>query len=237
MDLDVMLGIIVVGGGLIAVLGPRLGRALGWLVLGGTLVASVGIFMKFSAGGSAELPGQIIMIIGALIALVVLVVGGAFAFGLLAGSRAIKAVTIDQVGQVARGLPPLVQDGAAVAAGGTAQAAAAVAGMLGARVTGAAHEVPLLKRGFVEGRRPDRFDLAVLAHAAGVDPGIAHLADRMNGETLLHWCVKLDLPDVAALLLDNGANPEASNGRGLRALAGASPVFMAKLQELRDAKV
>jgi hypothetical protein len=37
-------------------------------------------------------------------------------------------------------------------------------------------------------------------------------------------------------LLDNGAKPDASNGRGLRALAGASPAFMAQLQELRNAK-
>lgn len=233
MGLAAVLVILVVLGAIAALVAPTFARVLGWLLIPLVLIAAIAVVSKFTAGGTGELSGQIGLVIGGAIAALILLVGGALAFGLLGGSSAVENVAIAHIDNAdANGL---VTAAAAATALTLVSEDQPSAGLLRSPATGSEQEIPLLKRGFLEGRQPNRDDLAVLAHAALTDTSIAKLTDRISGETLLHWAARLNSPEAAARLLDCGANPDAANGRGLRPFSGCDTAFLERLQKAQAA--
>lgn len=90
-----------------------------------------------------------------------------------------------------------------------------------------------LRKKFVSGEALDAEDVMLLVHGCGQDRSLAMLRDRVRGDSLLHWCVRLDLPEHAARLLDQGADAEASNGQGRRPLVAAGEEFIARMGRAR----
>ena len=224
-----MLGLLVVLGAVVALVVPGFARLIGWLLIPITLIAAVAVISTFTAGGTGELPGQIGLVIGGAIALLILLVGGALIFGLLGGRSSVAAVAVEHIDNVDADAPlNATATVTTIAAAGGHQPKS---GILRSPATGSPSEIPLLTRGFLDGQRPNRDDLSVLAHAALTDSTIARLADRVSGETLLHWSVKLEFPEAAARLLDCGANPDAANGRGLRPFAGCDSEFLERVRK------
>lgn len=87
---------------------------------------------------------------------------------------------------------------------------------------------PMRKR-FIDSARLSTEDLMCLARASDLDPSIAQLTDVERGETLLHWCARLNLEQEGSILLKNGANPNASNGKGMKPFSLADGGFRAVL--------
>ena len=73
-----------------------------------------------------------------------------------------------------------------------------------------------MRTDFVGGKRPSAADVTIFTSALYIEPSLAHVTDRLRGESLLHWCAKLNLPREAEALLGAGANPNAPNGEGRR---------------------
>jgi hypothetical protein len=82
--------------------------------------------------------------------------------------------------------------------------------------TSARAEIERLISTFVSGEKPTADDVARLAHASSSQSSISVLSDKIRGDTLLHWCARLSLEKEAAILIANGANPNAPNGNGRR---------------------
>lgn len=82
---------------------------------------------------------------------------------------------------------------------------------------------------FRSGQTPTIEEVTYMVHAINLLPDLARTADRIRGETLLHWCARLNLMDEAMQLLGNGADPAARNGSGQKAfqLAELPPLVSA----------
>lgn len=83
--------------------------------------------------------------------------------------------------------------------------------------TSARAEVSKLISAYVSGNTLIAEDVARLARASSIDPSISTLRDKIRGKTLLHWCAQLGLENEAAILIANGADPNAPDGNGRRA--------------------
>ena len=70
---------------------------------------------------------------------------------------------------------------------------------------------------FRSGQAPTIEEVVFMVHAINLLPDLARTADRIRGETLLHWCARLNLMDEAMQLLGKGADPAAQNGSGQKA--------------------
>lgn len=86
--------------------------------------------------------------------------------------------------------------------------------------TSARVEVSKLTSAYVLGNTLTAEELARLARASSIDPSISTLRDKIRGKTLLHWCARLGLENEAAILIANGADPNAPDGNGRRAFEG-----------------
>ena len=86
-----------------------------------------------------------------------------------------------------------------------------------------------LKTNYLKGERPSTQDVRELVLEAESDPALAKLWEQFQGDTLLHWCARLDLRPEAERLLALGADPCASNGKAQRPhmLAPVIPPFLA----------
>lgn len=83
--------------------------------------------------------------------------------------------------------------------------------------TSAKVQVSKLISAYVSGKILIAEDVARLASASSIDPSISTLRDKIRGKTLLHWCSQLGLENEAAILISNGADPNAPDGNGRRA--------------------
>jgi hypothetical protein len=73
-----------------------------------------------------------------------------------------------------------------------------------------------LKAKFITGKQLQPEEIQTLVQHLHLDSTLPVLCERRRGETLLHWCARLGLKHELEILLENGANPNASNANGQR---------------------
>ena len=97
MSISVILLAIACLGALVACIAPRIGRWVGWIVVGSSFVGSWYAYHALTRQGTADVAGAINVLLGAGAALVILAVGLALGFGLIAGASAVRRAVVHEL--------------------------------------------------------------------------------------------------------------------------------------------
>lgn len=92
-----------------------------------------------------------------------------------------------------------------------------------------AHHIKKLVSLFTSGQPISSEQFKAIVDAAATNPEIAQSANRVNGDTLLHFAARKNFVDEAEKLISFGASPSAGDGSGRKPYQVASDPKLAEL--------